>query len=68
MSPLESAALINVINAAFELWRVHAGKPEGWKPTTQDYDDLIAEVDAATPEAEKKAAAARLGVPWPPAQ
>ena len=50
----------------FQIWANHVNKPEGWKPTQQDIDDLLAQVDAATPESEKAAARLRLGLPQPP--
>ena len=63
MTPALSAALVATINGAFELWRIYANKPEGWKPTTADYDALIAEVQAATTENRMEAARQRLGLP-----
>jgi hypothetical protein len=51
------------INALIQIYANHTGKPEGWKPTPQDLADLLAEVDSATPAAEKAAARARLGLP-----
>ena len=63
MSPVLAAALAATINGAFELWRIHANKPEGWKPTHEDYLALIAEVDAATKDARLEAARARLNLP-----
>jgi hypothetical protein len=63
MNPVLAAALAATINGAFELWRIHANKPEGWKPTHDDYLALIAEVDAATKEARLEAARQRLNLP-----
>jgi len=60
---MQTAIILGLINGAFELLRTHLGKPEGWKPSEQDWSDLEASVDAATPEAEKAAARARLGLP-----
>lgn len=63
MTPALSAALVATINGAFELWRIYANKPEGWKPTLEDYNNLIQEVQAATTEARMEAARQRLGLP-----
>lgn len=65
MNPLISAALVATINGAFELWRIHANQPEGWKPTHEDYLALLAEVDAATKEARLEAARVRLNLAEP---
>ena len=54
--------IITAINVGIQLWAEHTGKPEGWKPTPQDLADILAQVDAATPEAEKQAARDRLGI------
>jgi hypothetical protein len=51
------------VGALIDIYANHTGKPEGWKPTQQDLTDLLAEVDSATPAAEKAAARARLGLP-----
>ena len=58
-----STIVVTLLNFAFEIWRTHSGKPAGWKPTQEDIDALLNEVDAATPEAEKEAARKRLGLP-----
>ena len=50
------------INTLIQIWAEHSNKPEGWKPTPQDLTDFLAQVDAATPEAEKQAARSRLGI------
>jgi len=50
------------INTLIQIWAEHANKPEGWKPTPQDLSDFLAQVDAATPAAEKQAARDRLGI------
>jgi len=60
---MNEAALAAVIAGSFELLRNHLNKPPGWKPTMQDIEDLNARVDLATPENEKAAARARLGIP-----
>lgn len=58
-----TTAIATAIAAIFQIWANHAGKPEGWKPSQQDIDDLLGLVDAASPEAEKAAARVRLGLP-----
>lgn len=63
MNPLIAAAIAATINGAFEIWRIHANKPEGWKPTVEDWNALLAEIDAASPESEKAAARKRLNLP-----
>ena len=50
------------IDALIGIWANHTGKPEGWKPSAQDVDDLLAQIDAASPAAEKAEARARLGL------
>ncbi len=52
--------------ALIQIWANHANKPPGWVPTEAEVNDMISMVDAATPEAEKAAARARLGIPDPP--
>ena len=54
--------IASIISGGFELLRVYLNKPEGWKPSQQDIDDLLMEVDLATPEACKAAARLRLGL------
>jgi hypothetical protein len=63
MTPALTAALVATINGAFSLWRVYANKPADWRPTEADISELLAQVDAATPEAEREAARARLNLP-----
>lgn len=65
---MTDAIIAAIITGGFELLRTRLGKPEGWKPTPQDVEDFLASVDEATPDHEKAAAAARLGLPWPAAQ
>ena len=68
MNQVTTAAVIGLVNAVFEILRTHLGKPEGWRPTEQDWDDLVIANAEATPEKEKADAAARLGIPWPPVE
>ena len=63
MNPAIAAAIAATINGAFELWRIYANKPEGWKPSHADYLNLIEEVNAATVEARMEAARVRLNLP-----
>lgn len=62
MNPAIAAAIAATINGAFELWRIYANKPEGWKPTHEDYVALLEEVDNATTEARLEAARKRLNL------
>lgn len=62
---MEATIIAAIITGGFELLRQHLNKPPGWKPTTQDVEDFLAVVQAASPEAIKAAAAKRLGVTWP---
>jgi len=57
-----SAAVTALINATFEIIRTHLNKPEGWKPTIEEWEALTTLVDLATPENEKAAARVRLGL------
>ena len=59
MNPL---IIASIISGGFELLRQYLNKPEGWKPSQQDLDDLLLEVEAATPEAVKAEARLRLGL------
>ena len=63
MNPAIAAAIAATLNGAFELWRIYANKPEGWKPTPEDYQSLLNEVEAATVEARMAAARTRLNLP-----
>lgn len=58
--------IATTILTGIKLWAQHNNKPANWKPSAQDMLDIVNAVDAATPEAEKAAAAARLGVGWRP--
>ncbi len=55
--------ILGLIDGGFKLLANHLGKEEGWKPTQQEYDDLAALVNAASPEAVKAEARVRLGLP-----
>lgn len=65
MSQIEAAALSAILRGLIELWANHSGKPEGWVPTEQDINDLLA-LNDKSPEDFYKEAALRLGVEWPP--
>lgn len=67
MNATTAAALSAIIRGALEIWATHANKPEGWKPTQQEWDDMLA-LNEKTPEDFYKEAAGRLGVPWPPVE
>ena len=63
--------ILGIIDGAFKLLANHLGRPAGWVPTPQDWVDLQAQVNDATPEAVKAQARARLiasGVSLPPEQ
>jgi hypothetical protein len=63
MTPAIIAAIASLLDATIRIWSTHAGKPEGWKPSPQDVADIMADVDASTPENIKAAARVRLGLP-----
>jgi hypothetical protein len=66
MNASTALALKLGIDAIITLWAQHANKPPGWKPTPQDWAELDAEVNAATPEARfvlAKLRAARFANP-----
>ena len=58
---LVTASIAQGIVALVEAFRVHTGKPEGWKPSLNDYLELEAWA-AKTPEDIKREARERLGV------
>lgn len=58
--------LAGILFNLIQLWANHANKPPGWVPSEQDVADLLAKVDAATPEARKAASRERLGLPPEP--
>lgn len=51
MNPTQLALLQLGLDALVKLWANHSGKPQGWKPTAEDWAALESEVLAATPEA-----------------
>jgi len=61
MNPLIAAAIAQGISGLIEIWRVHSGKPAGWVPSPQDWDDMLV-LNEKTAEDYKTEAAARLGV------
>ncbi len=58
--------ILGLIDGGFKLLANHLGKPEGWKPSQEEWDALNAEVAAATPEAVKADARTRMGLPPEP--
>jgi hypothetical protein len=63
--------IMGIIDGAFKLLANHLGKPAGWIPSPQEWTDLQSHVDAATPEAVKAEARARLiaaGFTLPPVE
>ena len=65
MNPTIVIAIAQSVAGIIDIWREHAGKPAGWTPTAQDWDDLLKLTDKSAAE-YKREAAERLGVPWPP--
>lgn len=57
--------IAQALAALFQIWASHASKPPGWTPSQQDIQDMLATIDAATPEKVKADARARLGLPDP---
>lgn len=43
-----SAAIAIGITTLLKLWADHKNKPEGWKPTGEDFDEMIAEATLKT--------------------
>lgn len=62
MNPLTPFLVEQGINLAFQLLATYLNKPEGWKPTPQDFQDFLDTQDAATPENVKVEAMRRLGL------
>jgi len=53
-----------VLSAGISLWANHLGKPAGWTPTAQDWDDLLVRIESDSPakiEAEIKAESGQAG-------
>jgi len=62
--------IMGIIDGGFKLLANHLGKPSGWKPSPQEWDDLSKEIEESTPEAIRKAARERMvaaGIDVPPA-
>lgn len=59
------ALIIAGMDLVWKIYANHANKPEGWKPTDEDKQNLLDIVDAATPEAVKAEARKALGLPEP---
>ena len=57
-----TSSLAQGIVSLVEAFRLHTGKPEGWKPSMNDWLEME-EWAAKTPEDIKREARARLGVP-----
>lgn len=62
---MNEAIIAAIITGGFELMRTHLNKPPGWKPSQDEVDAFLLSVDNATPENEKAAARARLGITPP---
>ena len=59
MTPATAIAIKAGIDFLVTLWGQLENKPEGWKPTPEDWSKLDAEVADATPEARYLLAVAR---------
>jgi len=71
MNEVLAAALTGLIRASVQSfidWQHRRARDAEWKPTAQDVEDFIKELQADTPEALKAKVAASLGIPWPPPQ
>lgn len=64
MNPLVAIAIGEGLAALIELYRIHANKPEGWKPSPEDIANLLKLADKTAADYKREAAAA-LGLPWP---
>ena len=62
MNPAALSLIALGLDALLKLWAINTNKPDGWVPTPKDWEDLMAQIDAATPEAEKELARKRLGL------
>lgn len=62
MDAQTKSIIAGLVGFAIETWATHAGKPKGWKPSTNDYLELLDDIEAATPEAELEAAKKRVGL------
>ncbi len=59
---MEKAIIASIIALGFEQLRIHQGRPEGWKPSQEELDAFMQDVDNATTENRMAAARARLGI------
>ncbi len=59
-STLVASAIAQSIVSLVEAFRIHTGKPEGWKPGAEDWHELE-QWAAKTPEDIKREARERLG-------
>lgn len=60
---MEKAIIAAIITLGFEQLRIHQGKPEGWKPSKEELDAFMLDVDNATTENRMAAARSRLNIP-----
>lgn len=65
MNPTTAAIIAQIAAALIELWRQTANKPEGWVPSAEEWDAVLA-LNEKTAEQYKQEAAELLGLPWPP--
>lgn len=66
MDPVILLAISQGLSALLDIYKTHTQKAKDWVPTAQDIADLLALSEGKSAEDYKIAAAARLGVPWPP--
>lgn len=59
MNAATALAIGSGLEFLINLWARMENKPEGWKPSREDWEKLDAEVVAATPEARYLLAVAR---------
>jgi len=69
MNQLIGIAIDGLVRATltqFIQWQAQRARDATWKPSENDVEDFLAEIQQDTPEALKAKVAASLGIPWPP--
>ncbi len=61
MNPATLLLVSQIVSSAIEIWRQNADKPEGWTPTPEDWDALLA-LNDKTAEDYIAEAKLRLGI------
>lgn len=59
---MEKAIIAAIITLGFEQLRIYQNRPEGWKPSPEELDAFLREVDEATTENRMAAARVRLNM------